>query len=76
MDPQLTKDGKPYGPWRYKEIVKERYILSKHTHTSYKDLGSITPTERQYLIEFLSEDIKKQNEEMEKLKQKQQSRSS
>ena len=70
MDPQLTKDGKPYGPIRYKEKVKERYILSKHMHTSYKDTGEITPVERQYLIEFLAEDVKKQNEEMEKLKQK------
>lgn len=53
MDPQLTNDGKPYGPARYKELVKERYLISRYMNTSYTDLGQLTPTERGYIIEFI-----------------------
>lgn len=70
LDPQLTKDGKPYGPWRYKEIVKERYLISKNINTSYNEIGKITPVERKYLIEFLAEEIKKSKELAEQAKQK------
>ena len=66
MDPQTTKDGRPYGPQRYKEIVNERYLISKNLNTSYNEVGQITPTERGYLIEFIAEDIKKANEALEK----------
>ena len=60
MDPQSTEDGKPYGPHRYKEIAKERFLISKHTHTSYKDTETITPLERGYLLEFITEDLERQ----------------
>ena len=69
MDPLLTSDGKPYGPWKYKEIVKECYIISKNINTSYTDLLKITPTERKYIIEFLMEEYDKTREEIEKIKQ-------
>lgn len=66
MDPQLTKDGKPYGPSRYKELVKERYLISKAMNTSYNDIGKITPLERQYIIEFIIEERKKEEELIKK----------
>lgn len=66
----MTNDGEPYGPARYKEIVKERYLISKHTNTSYADTESITPTERNYLIEFITEELQKQQEAYEKAKAK------
>jgi hypothetical protein len=66
----LTNDGVPYGPIRYKEIVKERYLISKHTNTSYTDTDTITPTERNYLIEFITEELQKQQEAYEKAKAK------
>lgn len=66
----MTDDGLPYGPTRYKEIVKERYIISKHTNTSYKDTDTITPTERSYLLEFIAEELQKQQEMYEKAKAK------
>ena len=66
LDPTLTSDGKPYGPWKYKEIVKELFIISKNTGTSYNELLLITPREKEYLqeciIEF-SEMIKKRTKE-------------
>ena len=67
MDPQLTSSGKPYAPLRYKEIVNERYLITKYTHTSYLDIGSITPTERNYLLEMIKNDIDKENEIKQKI---------
>ena len=69
MDPQSTDDGKPYGPARYKEISHERYLISKHTNTSYTDTGEITPIERGYLIEFIIDDLQRQKDAYEKAKQ-------
>ena len=64
----MTDKGKPYGPWRYKNIVKECYIITKNTNTPYSDILSMTPTERELMIEFLSEDFKKQQENIEQAK--------
>lgn len=66
MDPLLTFDGKPYGPVRYEQIVEERYLISKHIHTSYLDLASVTPLERKYILEFIKRDIERDNEIREK----------
>lgn len=66
----MTKSGKPYGPHRFKEIVKERYLISKNMNTSYNEIGKITPLERDYLIEFISDEIKRSNEIVEQQKQK------
>lgn len=70
FDPQKTKDGKPYAFYRFKEIVKERYLISRNINTSYNDLGKITPTERRYLIELISEEITETNKLIEKRKAK------
>lgn len=69
----MTNDGKPYGPVRFKEIVKERYLISKNINTSYNDTGQITPLERRYIIEFMYEEVKKQKELIEEQKRKNQS---
>lgn len=66
----MDKDGKPYPPQRYKQIVKERYLITKHTNTSYADTLNITPTERAYLLEFIIDDLKLQQAKMEELKNK------
>ena len=64
----MTEDGKPFGPTRYKEIAKERYLISKHTNTSYDDTSNITPLERTYLLEFLVEDMQRQKDLYDKSK--------
>lgn len=69
LDPQLTKDGKPYGPLRYEEIVKERYIISKNIHTSYSELGKITPLERKYILKYLFDEAKQRDEQLKKMKE-------
>ena len=70
MDPQLTSDGQPYGPWRYKQIVKECYLISKNCNTSYADILYMNPTERGYLLEFISDEYKRTEELVKEQKQK------
>lgn len=65
MDPQLTSEGNPYGPARFEEIVRERYLISKHCNTSYTDLDKVSPIERQYLLSFIYDELQKQQELIE-----------
>lgn len=69
MGPLSTKDGKPLGPKKYKEIVREIYLITKNTNTSYSDILVMTPLERGYLLEFISDEIKKSQEYIEQRKQ-------
>jgi len=66
FDRQFTKDGKPYAPFRYKEIVKELFIISREINTSYTDLLSITPREKNYMLEFIRERVEREKEAIEK----------
>lgn len=68
LDPPLI-DGRPYGPIRFREIAKERYLISKHTNTSYHDTQYIPPLERTYILQFVTEDLQRQHEMYEKAKQ-------
>ena len=74
MDPQTTNDGLPYAPIRYKEIVKECYIISKNLNTSYVDLLKITPTEKNYMLEFLKQEAEHNKQIMEKMKAEREAR--
>ena len=62
FDPRWSSDGKPYGPERYKQIVHERYLLTKKLNTSYTDTASITPTERNLLLQFLKDDLQRESD--------------
>ena len=75
MDRQLTKDGKPYGPIRYKQIVQENYIISRSINTTYSDIMNMTPTERGYMMEFIKTENDNYKEMLEKQKQKQEQKS-
>lgn len=65
----MTKDGKPYGPERYKSLVKNLYIISKNTYTSYTDLrDKITPSEMTALLNLIYEENEETKRYVEKLK--------
>jgi len=51
----------------YKDLVEQRWTISHHLNTSYTDTGNITPLERKYLLQFISDNIQKKNELYEKL---------
>lgn len=70
FDPALTNDGRPYGPQRYKQIIKERYIIAKNAGTSYVDCGKITPYEREQLLECIADEFKKTQDYINNQKQK------
>ena len=62
----MTNDGHPYGPYRYKQIVHERYMIAKHGNISYQDTSNITPLERNYILEFITDELQRQHEMYEK----------
>lgn len=68
LDPMLTKDGQPFGPVRFREIVKECYVLSKNIGTPYNDILEITPLERKYLINLLYDESQKTKEMIDNAK--------
>lgn len=70
----MTSKGELFAPVRYKEIVRERYYISKHCNTSYNDIGEITPTERAYLLEFIEQEMEQTQKAIENQKQNQKSR--
>lgn len=55
LDPQQSDDGSPYGPKRYKEIIKECWYISDNTHTSYTDVLDLSYLERVSLIKLINE---------------------
>jgi hypothetical protein len=55
LDPQISKDGTPYGPKRYKEIVKECWYVSDNLNTSYTDVLNLAYQDRVYLIDCINE---------------------
>ena len=68
LDPQLSSDGTPFGPKRFKEIVKECWYISDNLHTSYTDVLDLSFQERFYLIELINE---KQEETKKAIEQRQ-----
>ena len=54
LDPQTSNDGSPYGPKRFKDLVKECWYISDNLHTSYTDVLDLSYAERVYLIEFIN----------------------
>lgn len=74
LDPLLTNEGDPYGPYRYKELVKECFMISKNCNTSYNDVLNLTPREKNYLLEFIIDEAKRTQEIVEKNKEALQNR--
>ena len=53
----------------YKLIVlKEIYYLTKHLNMSYADVMAMPVFERKFFLQELTEDFRKQNEQLEKSK--------
>lgn len=74
LDQQFDSKGNPYGPIRYKQLVRECYEISRIMNTPYTDVLNISPLEREYLREFIKEDNERSNkmleEKMAQIKQK------
>lgn len=76
LDPQTTNNGELYAPIRYKELVKERWFIAKNSNIPYSDTENMTPTERNYIMEFIADEFQRTKEAMDKKAEeiKQQSR--
>ena len=65
FDPHLTSDGRLYGPFRFKELIKERYLISNYTNISYTETGLLSPVEREYISNLVLEDLSKKYQQLE-----------
>ena len=72
LDPLTSNDGSPYGPKRFKEIVKECWFISDNLNTSYTDVLDLSFQERFYLIELINEKQDATKRFLEEAKSKQQ----
>ena len=54
LDPQTSSDGTPYGPKRFKELVKECWYICDNTNTSYTDVLDVSIQERRFLIDNIN----------------------
>ena len=68
IPPQLTDDGKPYGPTRYKELMREAYCIIKNTNVTYNDVLGMSPTERRMILSFLVDEAQKSKKALEDAK--------
>ena len=68
----MTNEGKkvPYGPWKYKKVVEELYMVSHQIHTSYLDMLQITVREKDHMLGFINNELRMQKESLDKLKAK------
>ena len=70
LDPLQSKDGGPYGPKRFKELVKECWYISDNLHTSYTDVLDMSYLERFYLIDCINGKNKATQKAIEQLQAK------
>ena len=74
LGPRFDSEGNPTGPQEYENIVKERYLISKRTNTSYTDIGDISVLERRLLMNFIAEEIEQEKKFIEEEKTKSKNR--
>lgn len=65
----MTNKGEPYGPYRFKQIVKECYLISKTINTSYNEVLDITPIERAEILKLIVDEIEQKKEEFKKIEE-------
>lgn len=63
----MSKDGKPLGPTKYKQLNKECYYLAKRSGYSYETILEMTPVQRKYIKEFIEEEFEANKRDAEKL---------
>ena len=68
LDPKLTNDGKPYGPVRYRQLVKENYIITRQVNTSYIDVLKMMPQDKKIILKEIIDEIDARNKAYEEMR--------
>lgn len=55
----------------YKNTVNEIYYLVKYAGTSYGDVLKMTPTEKNYMISFVQEDLQRNADKIKEIQEQQ-----
>ena len=55
----------------FRDLVRERYLISKNINTSYNEVGKLSVLERKYIVDFLIEEAEQTKEKLKQAKQKQ-----
>jgi len=50
------------------DLVKERYYITKFTHTSYLDLDEITHLERNAMLKFITEEKEQEQQQIQRIR--------
>lgn len=50
------------------DLVKERYYITKFTHTSYLDLDEITHLERNAMLKFITEEKEQEQQKIQRIR--------
>lgn len=66
----LDENKKPLALKCYKQLMFQRYYITRNTNTSFVDTAQMTPTEREYIIKFIVDENKKTRETLENSKHK------
>ena len=70
LDPKYNQKGEPYGPYRFQQIIKESYYISKNCNTSYNDVLKMTPTERDSILAIIIQEGKETEKVLNELQEK------
>ena len=74
FSPLMDAEGRPFQPKRVQEIIQERYYISKYMHTSYVDVGLITPQERECLLGIINKEKEIESKAIDEINKKQQNK--
>lgn len=64
----MTNDGKPYGPVRYRQLVKENYIITRQVNTSYIDVLKMMPQDKKIILKEIIDEIDARNKAYEEMR--------
>ena len=64
----MTNDGKPYGPVRYRQLVKENYIITRQVNTSYMDVLKMMPQDKKIILKEIIDEIDARNKAYEEMR--------
>lgn len=71
LHPQSDLEDQRNNSLVYKTTVNEIYYLVKYSGVSYNDVLKMTPTEKNYMISFVQEDLQRNADKIKEIQEQQ-----